>query len=289
MRIKPLLFVNALVIGLGQMALAQSVSTGFPKTIGAGNAFSAQFPGNGKATLYIVGPEAVLKKEIQLGEPIYFAAGSLYNAGHYLAVLDGAAENVIYQFDVIAASRPAEVSFLARPSRLPVGMQDGITGAVYVFDEFHNLITTGLPVRFELSNPSGDVQAREVTTRAGAAWTAMDSGAHQGSDRFSAEVRGISSTRVIRQVPGDPCGIKMSASSVGSSVRLVTDPLRDCNGNAIPDGTIVTFTETYDGAQSTVDVPLKRGIAEVEMPSHGGATISVASGVVLGNQIRWER
>ena len=42
-------------------------------------------------------------------------------------------------------------------------------------------------------------------------------------------------------------------------------------------------------AQSTVDVPLKRGIAQVEMPAHEGATISVASGVVLGNQIRWEK
>jgi hypothetical protein len=38
-----------------------------------------------------------------------------------------------------------------------------------------------------------------------------------------------------------------------------------------------------------VDVPLKRGIAEVQMADHGGATISVASGVVLGNQIRWEK
>jgi hypothetical protein len=38
-----------------------------------------------------------------------------------------------------------------------------------------------------------------------------------------------------------------------------------------------------------VDVPLKQGIAKVEMPAHSGATISVASGVVLGNQIRWEQ
>jgi len=36
-----------------------------------------------------------------------------------------------------------------------------------------------------------------------------------------------------------------------------------------------------------VDVPLKRGVAEVEMPAHNGAMITVASGVVLGNQIRW--
>jgi hypothetical protein len=65
--------------------------------------------------------------------------------------------------------------------------------------------------------------------------------------------------------------------------------VRDCSGNAVPDGTIVTFTETYGDAQSTVDVPLKRGVAKVVLPAHRGATISVASGVVLGNQVRWER
>jgi hypothetical protein len=79
----------------------------------------------------------------------------------------------------------------------------------------------------------------------------------------------------------------MSARPAGNKVQLVTDPVRDCSGNAIPDGTIVTFTETYNDAKSTVDVPLKKGIASVQMPAHNGATISVASGVVLGNQIRW--
>ena len=59
----------------------------------------------------------------------------------------------------------------------------------------------------------------------------------------------------------------------GQSLELQTNPVRDCSGNAIPDGTIVTFTENYAGTQSTVDVPLKRGIAQVEMRAHSGATI----------------
>ena len=63
--------------------------------------------------------------------------------------------------------------------------------------------------------------------------------------------------------------------------------MRDCSGNAVPDGTIVTFTEMYDGGEATVDVPLKRGVARTEMPAYSGATISVATGVVLGNEIRW--
>ena len=79
----------------------------------------------------------------------------------------------------------------------------------------------------------------------------------------------------------------MSAKQSGQQLQLSTEPVRDCNDNAVPDGTIVTFTETYRGASAIVDVPLKRGIAEVDLPIHSGATISVASGVVMGNQIGW--
>lgn len=282
-------FFAALAILAGQCAMGQSGASGFPATVDAGSAFSAVFPGTGTATLFIVGPEGAFKKSVDLGATTNFPAGSLYNAGHYLAILAGGSASTTYEFDVVPASKPAELSFLARPSRLPVDTPNGITGAVYVFDAYHNLITKQMPVHFELSGPTGERQIHEEPSRDGAAWTAMNSSPHQGADRFSAEVEGVSNVRVIRQVPGDPCGLKMSASPSGRMLQLVTEPVRDCHGNAVPDGTVVTFTETYDGEQSTVDVPLKRGIAQVEMPPHSGATISVASGVVLGNQIRWER
>jgi hypothetical protein len=80
----------------------------------------------------------------------------------------------------------------------------------------------------------------------------------------------------------------MNAHKVGDKLSLVTDPLRDCGGNAVTDGTIVTFTETWAGGQTTVDVPLKRDIAQAEVPAHMGARLSVATGVVMGNEIRWE-
>jgi len=99
----------------------------------------------------------------------------------------------------------------------------------------------------------------------------------------------ISSTRVIGQVPGDPCSLRMSAKPAGNKIELQTDPVRDCSGNPVPDGTVVTFTENSNAGESSVDVPIKRGIAKVDMPADPGASISVASGVVLGNQIHWGR
>lgn len=289
MRLRLAFLLSCLALATMQLAFAEGGSMALPKTVEAGIAFSIQSSGNGKATLYIIGPDQVLRRDVQLGGATFFPAGSLYNAGHYLAVLAGESSNESGSFDVVPAGKPADLSFLAKPSRLPVGLHDGITGAVYVFDAYRNLITAAMAVSFELSNPLGTVQRRMLVTRNGAAWTEMDSTAQQGIDRFVARTGGISSTRIVGQVPGDPCGLKMSARQSGQQVLLATEPVRDCNGNAVPDGTIVTFTESYKGGQSTVDVPLKRGIAEMQMPAHIGAMISVASGVVLGNQIRWEK
>jgi hypothetical protein len=272
-----------------EMAWAQSGTMTLPQKVEAGDAFSIQTTGSGKAVLYIVGPGQALKRDVQLGESTSFPTGSLYNAGHYVAILVGPSSTDAGSFDVVSGTQAADVSFLAKPSRLPVSLHDGISGAVYVFDSYHNLITTPMSVSFALSSPSGSVQQRKATTQDGAAWTQMDSTPKEGSDKFVAQVGEVTSTRVVEQVPGDPCGLKISARPSGQQLELQTDPVRDCNGNPVPDGTIITFTENYHGTQSTVDVPLKRGIAQVEMPAQSGATISVASGVVLGNEVRWEK
>jgi hypothetical protein len=284
----PTLLVGGLLFA-APILCAQRESLQVPKTIEAGDAFSVQSTGSGKATLYIVCPNQVLKRNVERGKTAFFAPGTLHNAGHYLVILKSKSSTEKSEFDVTAEGKPSELSFLARPSRLPVDLRDGITGAVYIFDAYKNLITFPAPVSFELTTPSGATQTRVVQTHNGAAFTVMDSTQQQGKDKFTARMGDVTSTRIVGQVPGDPCGIKMSAVPFGQEIRLETEPLRDCSGNAVPDGTIVTFTETYEGAQSTVDVPLKRGIAQVDMPAHDGAMLSAASGVVLGNQIRWER
>jgi hypothetical protein len=269
-------------------ALAQDASLDVPKSVVAGTSFSIAAPGSGRATLYIAGPDGVLKRDVQLGQPIAIAESDLDNAGHYIAVLSGGSSSQTAQFDVVPATEPASISFLARPSRLPVDLQNGITGAVYVFDSYRNLITSPVPVSFQLAVPSAPAQSRTVVTNQGAAWTGLSSATKEGNAKFMAQAGKVTATRVIEQVPGEPCGLKMNAHKVGDKLNLVTDPLRDCTGNAVSDGTIVTFTETWDGGQTTVDVPLKRDVAQADVPAHMGARLSVATGTVLGNEIRWE-
>jgi hypothetical protein len=270
-------------------AYAQAMHMTLPKRAEAGKPFVIQTTGTGRAVIYIVGFGQAMRQEVQLGEAMSVAAGVLHNAGHYEAVLAAGSSSETEAFDVVPASQVANVSFLAKPSRLPVGLPNGISGAVYVFDAYQNLILTPTPVSFQLSGGSGVSQTRTVATRNGYAWTQMDSSSKEGAARFVARVGDISSTRIIQEVPGDPCGLRVSARPSGQKIELQTDPLKDCTGNAVPDGTIVTFTEAYGGTQTTVDVPLKRGIAQTELPAYNGAKISAAAGVVMGNEIRWGR
>jgi len=268
-------------------AMAQSGSLTLPPTIVAGAAFSVPTSGSGKAKLYIVGPAQALAVDVDLGQPASVAAGKLYNAGHYVAVLAAPAGNESGEFDVVPGPTPATLGFLAKPSRLPVGLHNGISGAAYVFDAYHNLITTPMPATFVLSVGSTPAQTQTLPTRNGLAWTEMNSAPKEGVAKFVARVGPATSTRVIQEVPGDPCGITISAKPDGGKILVSTAPVRDCGGNPVPDGTIVTFTQSLDNTQTTVDVPLKQGIARVQMPAVKGSKISAASGVVAGNEIRW--
>jgi len=275
-----------LILAAMPLALAQTGGLRLPKTVEAGSAFSIQSSGSGPAFLYIVGPGQVLRRKVQLGETTVFAPGDLHNAGRYLAVLVGVSSTENGAFDVTAAHQPMVLSFLAKPSRLPVDLHDGISGVVYVFDAFRNLVLVPIQVSFQLTSVTGAEQMRTALTRNGVAWTKMNSAAQEGVAKFVARVGDATSTRVIQQVPGNPCHLRMSARASGQRLAVETEPVRDCTGNALPDGTIVTFTETYSDGESTVDVPLKRSVARADMPAYSGAKVSVATGVFIGNEIR---
>jgi hypothetical protein len=116
----------------------------------------------------------------------------------------------------------------------------------------------------------------------------MDSGKRAGAAQFTASANDASVQRVVQETASDPCTIRMKAQAAKNGNILVeTDPVRDCAGNPVPDGTIVTFTSTDKSGRSTVDARIKRGIAQAELPAAESATLSVAAGVVLGNEIHW--
>jgi hypothetical protein len=69
-------------------------------------------------------------------------------------------------------------------------------------------------------------------------------------------------------------------------IDVETEPVRDCSGNPVPDGTVITFTAKNGDAMSTVDASVKQDVARARITGKGPVVISAASGVVMGNELR---
>jgi len=257
------------------------------RSVVAGQTIAIAMEGSGKGQLYIVGPGGAVERDVQLGGVASIAPDELSSAGHYSAFLVSSDSTASADFDIVPASVPATLNFLARPSRLPVSLPDGIGGVAFVFDAYRNLILQSVPVRFELSLKDASPEVRTVPSSLGVAWIQMNSSPRAGKASFAATAGDASSLRILQEVPGDPCQLHMSAHAVGDRLHVQTDPLRDCTGNPVADGTVVTFTEVDAGNRSAVDAPLKNGVAQADMPAVKGAIVSVAAGEVLGNQLHW--
>jgi len=252
-----------------------------PAAVTAGNSLSIPTSGSGEATLYLVGPGTAIKRKVELGANVELSANDLENAGRYVVVLDGESATFF-----VTAAPVHSIAFLARPSRVPADTPNVIAGTAFIFDRYQNLVLEPQPVRFALT-VDGQTVTRVETSRYGIAYTKLNSTRKEGAAQFVAAAGPASVRRVVQEVASDPCSLRMTAQRDQYGILVRTDPIRDCAGNPVPDGTIVTFTSTDAEGKSTVDARIKRGVAEAQLPPSKDATISVASGVVVGNEIKW--
>jgi hypothetical protein len=222
------------------------------------------------------------KRQVQRGT-IALSGDELKAAGRYTAILDGSSMSF-----VVDAAPLENISFIARPSRVPAAASGAVLGSAFLFDRFQNLVIAPTPVEFRLAIEGTAGEERSVTSRNGVAWVQMDSGRRSGPAQFLASSGEVRARRVVQQVAADPCSLRMKAARAPDGNILVeTAPIQDCSGNAVPDGTIVTFTSVDASGRSTVDARIKRGFARAELPASPSTTLSVAAGVVLGNEIHW--
>lgn len=243
--------------------------------------------GSSDATLYIVGPGTAIKKQVKLGEKIQLKGDELRHAGYYQIAIKGSDADVSKEL-YVAPAAPEKVNFLARPSRVPVGQPKVITGTAFVFDQYENLVVAPTPVVFELSVPGSAPKIERAMTKNGVAYLQTGSGKKAGPGQFVVKIGDNSVRRVVEETASEPCNLRFKAHQEKEGLIVETDPVSDCSGNAVPDGTIVTFISAEPGkGRSTVDARVKKGIARAVLPPVPGATISVASGVVLGNEVRW--
>lgn len=259
------------------------------KQVPAGKEVSINTSGIGSGTFLLIGPASVVKHSVSLGSPVNIAAEDVRAAGRYEAIVRGNGEPWTATFFVTPA-KPSTITFLARPSRVPAGAKSVISGVAFVFDDYKNLVLAPAEVKFDLTTEGKESSARSVATREGIAWTRMDSSGRQGAAQFVASLPGEESAagsvrRVVQQVAADACNLRMKVQKTASAIEVETDPVKDCSGNPLPDGTIVTFSEVDSSGRSTVDARIKKDVAHAELPLSSNATISVASGVVLGNEV----
>jgi hypothetical protein len=280
--------ISRMIVALGCMAAlcASAAEVHVPKQVTAGNAVTVSTNGSGEGTLIVAGPGSVWKGKVALGSEAIVNGSQTKFAGRYVVALEAKDGNASAEFFVVAAN-PASIAFQAQPSRVPVARPQVISGTAFVMDQYNNLVTSPTPVKFELAVPETAPLARTVTSKDGVAWVRMDSGKRDGAAQLIASAGNISTKRVVQQVASEPCNLRIHAQPYKNGIVAETDPVRDCSGNAVPDGTIVTFTQTDASGKSTVDARVKRGIARAELPAARAATISVASGVVAGNELRW--
>jgi hypothetical protein len=265
-------------------AMGQSVSIQAPSDASAGKAVALRTTGSGGATFYMLGPSHILKKNIELGGDLEIAGSDVTSSGWYQAVVCVSSDCVSKEF-YVRPGTPARLSFLLHPSRVPVSAPNAINATALVFDQFQNTVLVPSPVEFHFSLAGTAPFTRKQTTTRGIAWLQMGSTAKQGPLEVVALVGEISEPRVIRQVASEACALRMTATSNARNVRVQTDPIRDCSGNPLPDGTIVSFTKIDRAGRSTVDTPIKKGIAIAQFSVAGPSRISIACGVVLGNEI----
>jgi hypothetical protein len=258
-----------------------------PEKATAGSAVTLTSEGSGEGNLYLVAPDQTSSRQVKVGESMQLSPDQTRAAGRYLAILCPAkAEGCKSASFWIDGDKVSSLSFIVHPSRVPVGRGDAISGIVFSFDRYQNLVLARAPVQFRLSSGGKEILSREVPLADGVAWLRTNSGKNAGPAELSASIGEVTAKRIVHEVASDPCNLRIKAERTAKGLAVETEPVRDCAGNPVPDGTIVTFTKTDAAGKATVDAPIKRGIARAEMTSSGSAVISVASGVVMGNELR---
>ena len=279
---------GALVTGvffcLAMVAVAQDAPPRVPSDVVAGQAASIATTGNGSATFYLRGPSISFKRDVELGQNIDLSAKELQTSGDYVAVLCAGTCSSARFF--VAPGKPTALTFLVHPSRAPVGLNDVISGVALPFDQFHNLVLVPATVQFELTAKGSTPTSRNVQTHDGIAWFRTSSGKSAGPLQISASLSDVVARRVVQQVASDPCNLRIKGQQTAKGILVETEPVRDCSGNPVPDGTIVTFTAKDGHEVSFVDAPVKQDIARATLVAKGPVVVSAASGVATGNELR---
>ena len=275
--------LTVLFVSLFVAALVQAAELRPPAQATAGTAFTIAASGGGEGTFYLIGPAHISKRKVNSSGEISVQGDEVEQAGRYTAVL--CADQCTSVNFFVRPAQASRLSLLVHPSRVPVAASNAISAVAFVFDRFHNIVLSPQKVDFKVMPPEGAAISQSKTTVNGVAWIRITSARKGGPAKVGASIGDVAEMRVVQQVASEACNLRIKAVPGPKGIAVETDPVRDCSGNFGPDGTVVSFTKTDASGKTTVDAPIKRGVARVEMAVSGPARVSVASGVVNGNEL----
>ena len=165
--------------------------------------------GSGDATFLLVRPRKCYEQTIHLGQSIELNGDAVSTAGRYTAIVCSDICHSAAFFVTPAA--PASLSFLAHPSRAMVKQNDSISGVVFPFDKFQNLVTTPVTVNFQMTANKNSLFSKAVPSRLGVAWFRSNSGNTAGLALLTASVDGLNTQRALQLVASDPCNLRIKA------------------------------------------------------------------------------
>jgi len=279
-----LALILALVLG-GGAASAQEGALRVPSQAVAGTPVTIGTSGSGSGTFYLVGPGTSIKRDIELGKDVSLTAKEIQAAGRYVAIVCSGSCGSSGFF--VAPGKPVDLAFIVHPSRVPVAENQAISGVALTMDENRNLVLSPSTVQFELSAKGASETSHSSATHDGIAWFRTSSGRSAGPLQISASLSNdVNTRRVVQQVASIPCNLRIKGQRTPKGILVETDPVRDCSGNPVPDGTIVTFTAKDGNRISSVDAPVKKDVASATILASGPVVISAASGVAMGNELR---
>src|SRR5262249_6058094 len=115
-------FVPAFAIATAWFSVfASAAELRLPGNAVAGQSITIGFTGEGDGVLYLIGPAQIIQRPVKLSQESQVAikGEDLRSAGRWIAVLRSGARSHAQAFWVVPA-KPESLSFLARPSRVPV-------------------------------------------------------------------------------------------------------------------------------------------------------------------------
>src|SRR5205807_10221003 len=130
------------------------------------------------------------KTDVSLGEEIHLQAQELRNAGAYLAIVCSSTCRGAGFY--VTAAKPAILTFLVHPSRVPVAQGDAVSGVALPFDQFHNLVLNPVTVNFQLTAGNSQLLSRAVASQNGVAWFRTSSGKSAGKVQVAAMLGSLS-------------------------------------------------------------------------------------------------